>query len=243
LLLIERDILPNTSDAVDTVNISPSSSLLSVLSASAQTALRLYDPPVYDYENGKGPEGWDTLMRKYGKAPTGPARAVFIAIHRWRDRLAREMDESVKQVSSAALSNFVLITDRFVIHSCPCCIRYVLPQHHIFKLSEHRPKDLAAFFSMISPVPPAVRDRSTELLETIKSAILDHTEEEEAAAGQVNEGKSVVPVDISLDISSVYVPGPAGVVLPDLWSLMSAQTGKRLTYELYPGYLIVVCYI
>lgn len=117
LLLIERDSLSSTSsaDAVDTLGTPSSASLLFVLSASAQTALRVYEPLVYDYENGKGTEGWDTLMRKYGKSPTGTARAVFVAIHRWRDRVAREIDESVKRVSRVASSNIVLIADRLAI--------------------------------------------------------------------------------------------------------------------------------
>ena len=71
-----------------------------VLSRSAETALRTYSPEPYDAEGGTGPNGWDTLARRWNKpalgidgAP-GVQREVFRAVHVWRDRVAREEDES-----------------------------------------------------------------------------------------------------------------------------------------------------
>lgn len=71
-----------------------------VLSRSAETALRTYSPEPYDAEGGTGPNGWDTLARRWNKPALGidgaPSvqREVFRAVHVWRDRVAREEDES-----------------------------------------------------------------------------------------------------------------------------------------------------
>ena len=65
---------------------------------------------MYDIAEGGGPGGWDTLARKWNKgaltagaeaqASTGSAyavqRAVYRTVHAWRDRIAREEDESVR---------------------------------------------------------------------------------------------------------------------------------------------------
>jgi len=71
-----------------------------VLSRSAETALRVYSPDPYDAEGGMGFNGWDTLARRWNKltlsADGAPSvqREVFRAVHVWRDRVAREEDES-----------------------------------------------------------------------------------------------------------------------------------------------------
>jgi exosome complex exonuclease RRP6 len=72
-----------------------------VLARSAETALRVYEREQYDAEGG-GPGGWDTLARKWNKVmlsadgPLDMKREVFVAVHGWRDRVAREEDESTK---------------------------------------------------------------------------------------------------------------------------------------------------
>lgn len=81
-----------------------------VLARSEETALRVYEKEVYDIAEGGGPGGWDTLARKWNKgaltagaeaqASAGSAyavqRAVYRTVHGWRDRIAREEDESVR---------------------------------------------------------------------------------------------------------------------------------------------------
>lgn len=78
----------------------PDTFVREVLSRSAETALRTYSLESYDAEGGTGPNGWDTLARRWNKpalgidgAP-GVQREVFRALHVWRDRVAREEDES-----------------------------------------------------------------------------------------------------------------------------------------------------
>jgi exosome complex exonuclease RRP6 len=71
-----------------------------VLSRSTETALRVYSLEPYDEEGGTGMIGWDTLARKWNKPALGidgvpgVQREVFRAVHMWRDRVAREEDES-----------------------------------------------------------------------------------------------------------------------------------------------------
>lgn len=85
----------------------PSHSLIKqVLARSEETALRTYEKEIYDVSGGSGGNGWDTLARKWNKGALlagGPGvgvgalhRAVYIGIHRWRDIVAREDDESTR---------------------------------------------------------------------------------------------------------------------------------------------------
>jgi exosome complex exonuclease RRP6 len=78
----------------------PDAFVREVLSRSAETALRVYSPESYDPEGGTGLNGWDTLARRWNKPALGvdgsPSvqREVFRAVHVWRDRVARDEDES-----------------------------------------------------------------------------------------------------------------------------------------------------
>ena len=78
----------------------PDAFVREVLSRSAETALRVYAPDPYDAEGGTGFNGWDTLARRWNKPTLGVdgalsvQREVFHAVHVWRDRIAREEDES-----------------------------------------------------------------------------------------------------------------------------------------------------
>ena len=86
-------------------NLDPSYSLLQeVLSRSEETSLRLYQTENYDEEQGLGPGGWDTIARKWNKVTLTKAaersiqKSVYSRIHDWRDRVAREEDESTAYV-------------------------------------------------------------------------------------------------------------------------------------------------
>ena len=83
-----------------------------VLARSEETALRVYEREIYDSEGGSGPGGWDGLARKWNKlslagsaigetdAAANVQRAIYRAAHAWRDKIAREEDESTRYVSS-----------------------------------------------------------------------------------------------------------------------------------------------
>ncbi|KIK26699.1 hypothetical protein PISMIDRAFT_94425 [Pisolithus microcarpus 441] len=139
-----------------------------VLARSARTALRLYEVEAYDALGGSGSSGWDTLARKWnkvaltasggfdysssdGNGTTSVLVAVYRAVHRWREDVAREEDEST---------------------------RYVLPTHHLFLIAERPPStasDLVSLFDRVGGgggvVPPVLRRRVGELVSAVKSAI------------------------------------------------------------------------
>ncbi|KAF5374147.1 hypothetical protein D9615_008827 [Tricholomella constricta] len=128
-----------------------------VLTRSEETSLRTYEKEVYDEQGGSGSNGWDTLARKWNKGALlsgGPGvgvsalqRAVYQAVHKWREMVAREDDEST---------------------------RYVLPNHFLFQLAEQPPVDMAALLRMFHSVPPVIRKRAKELLEVIRDRIRRH---------------------------------------------------------------------
>eukprot|EP01080_Neovahlkampfia_damariscottae_P006229 gene6229-10235_t len=65
---------------------------------------------------------------------------IFRRLFNWRDRIAREEDES---------------------------LRYVLSDASLFLVAENLPKTIEKFFSMISPVPPLVRKYRQEIMKLI----------------------------------------------------------------------------
>jgi exosome complex exonuclease RRP6 len=79
--------------------------------------LRTYSKEGYDEEGGGGVGGWDTLARKWNKGGLmrdvvgvgreGREREVYRAVHKWRDCVAREDDESVRFVPSSSPSPFL----------------------------------------------------------------------------------------------------------------------------------------
>jgi ribonuclease D len=68
---------------------------------------------------------------------------VFAILYAWRDKVAREEDEST---------------------------RYVLPNHMLFRISEVIPSDIYTLFSCCNPVPPLIRLHAHELLAFIDDA-------------------------------------------------------------------------
>ena len=92
---------PQPQANVSSSGLNPRHLLLrEVLSRSEETSLRLHQTENYDEEDGTGPGGWDTIARKWNKVAFTKAahrcaqKSVYLRIHDWRDRVAREEDES-----------------------------------------------------------------------------------------------------------------------------------------------------
>lgn len=152
---------------ISSPNFDPRCSLLrEVLLRSEETSLRLHQTENYDEEEGTGPGGWDTIARKWNKvaftkaAHRSAQKSIYLRIHDWRDRVAREEDESTACVFHDGLSSIS------IIHA-EC--RYVLPQHYLFQLAEQPPNDLPGFLSIFQTVPPVVKKRASELLDEIRA--------------------------------------------------------------------------
>jgi exosome complex exonuclease RRP6 len=73
----------------------PQAALRKTLELSAETALKLYEREEY-HPNGCGSGGWKLLLRKSLPKDSEDTieAAVLIALHKWRDEVARKLDES-----------------------------------------------------------------------------------------------------------------------------------------------------
>ncbi|KAJ3510409.1 hypothetical protein NLJ89_g4693 [Agrocybe chaxingu] len=146
---------PGSSGSSSSKSKSPTALLDQALARSAETSLRVYTKEPYDAEEGTGPGGWDTLAKRWNKGvflAGGPGvgvgamqREVYKAVHAWREKTAREEDEST---------------------------RYVLQNHFLFMLAEEPPADMAALLKVFrTSVPPLVKRRAKELLNVVREAV------------------------------------------------------------------------
>ncbi|KAH7885166.1 hypothetical protein F5I97DRAFT_1937438 [Phlebopus sp. FC_14] len=211
LALIDRAVPPSSEYSEDSSLPAPSGTnpahalIHTVLSRSSRTALRLYEVEVYDAIEGYGSGGWDTLAKKWNKTglvngqrlpSSQPASdsssiqgAVYRAVHKWREEVAREEDEST---------------------------RYVLPTHHLFLLAERPPTTVPDLLSLLGGgvtrgIPPVLKRRAGELVAVVKDAIpsVSHKSGNEDVIG-VDEGERVLgeDADMTFNASSAVNSGP-----------------------------------
>ncbi|QSL64779.1 hypothetical protein MERGE_002081 [Pneumocystis wakefieldiae] len=115
--------------------------LLSVFSASNNVALRIFEKDKYDTD-GSGVDGWKGILQKWSNCLTSDLQvSVLIALHKWRDKVARQEDESV---------------------------RYVLPNHILAQIAVNCPKDATSIFAICNNVPPLVRVHVDEIVRIIQ---------------------------------------------------------------------------
>ncbi|EPZ35172.1 3'-5' exonuclease domain-containing protein [Rozella allomycis CSF55] len=113
-----------------------------VLSKSNDLTLKRYEKEIYSDVS------WFNLYKKYNRNLEPRLLKVFQALHRWRDQLAREQDEST---------------------------HYVLPNHMLFRIAERAPKNVPQILGCCNPVPPLVRLHANDLSLLI-SRVLDEYE-------------------------------------------------------------------
>ncbi|KAJ3339419.1 exosome nuclease subunit, partial [Gonapodya sp. JEL0774] len=80
----------------------PEPPIVTVLRRSAQTSLVTYARDTYDFVSGQGTGGWRAALRRYGAGLSGEQAEVFRHVHAWREKVAREEDESTAFVMPAA---------------------------------------------------------------------------------------------------------------------------------------------
>lgn len=114
-----------------------------VLTKSSETSLQQYTHPVYDSELGQGSMGWYKLLARTPALLTKEQFSVFRAVHKWRDQVAREQDDSVN---------------------------YVMPNHQIFSVAKAIPTKKADLLGLAQPTTQTVRLRADELLSVIVKA-------------------------------------------------------------------------
>lgn len=114
-----------------------------VLVKSKQVALQTYHHPVYDSTWGLGAGGWYKLLRRTPALLSKQQFAVFRAVHKWRDQVAREQDDGV---------------------------HYIMANHNIFSVAKEMPTEKAALFSVAQPLSQTLRLCADELLGVIALA-------------------------------------------------------------------------
>ncbi|KAJ5647908.1 hypothetical protein N7490_004280 [Penicillium lividum] len=122
----------------------PDNSLIDYVNERSQNeALQRYERPVYDEKNGYGQGGWYELLTRNSGVLSKEQFAVFKAVHKWRDEVARAEDEGSQ------------------------C---VFPKHVLFRLAQTMPNDMGTLLRTVSPMTPITKERIDSLLDTIKEA-------------------------------------------------------------------------
>jgi len=114
-----------------------------VLVKSKEVALQTYRHPIYDAQRGLGSTGWHKMLSRTPALLTRQQFAVFRAIHEWRDKVAREQDDS---------------------------LHFVMPNHVIFTVAKEMPTEKATLFGLVQPLPQTMKLRVDELLSVISRA-------------------------------------------------------------------------
>jgi exosome complex exonuclease RRP6 len=114
-----------------------------VLRKSKETSLFRYESPRYNAVTGKGPGGWFQALVKVPTLLNNEQFAVFRAVHAWRDKIARQDDDSTN---------------------------FVMPNHTLLSVAKVMPTDMASLLGTVHPISYNVKARTGELLELIKAA-------------------------------------------------------------------------
>lgn len=116
-----------------------------VLESSKRESLQVYERQKYDREDGLGPAGWLRLLMSRSTGWNNEQFGVFRALHEWRDRKARELDEGEQ---------------------------YIMPNPYLFNYAENMPTRRPMFFQRGIPgrLPQAVVENIPEICEIVKKA-------------------------------------------------------------------------
>lgn len=131
------------NELIDKSNLSQQDSDLIeiVMDRSKEETLQRYERPFYDAERGSGPMGWYNMLCRTPVLFNQEQFAVFRELHQWRDRIAREEDESVQ---------------------------VVMPKHVLYNLAREMPVDMATLLGCSHPITKSLKNRKSELLALIK---------------------------------------------------------------------------
>ena len=136
--ILRNELLEKSDDSQsdgDLINV--------VLRKSKQESLQRYERPIYDADHGTGPIGWYNLLCHQPALLNPQQFSVFRAVHQWRDRIARDEDES--------------------LHT-------VMPKRIIYNIAREMPDTRATLLGCSHPISSLVQPRIEELLATIKQA-------------------------------------------------------------------------
>jgi exosome complex exonuclease RRP6 len=114
-----------------------------VLEGSKNYQLQRYEVPLYDAIQGMGQLGWYKILLKTPALFSQEQFSVFKALHQWRDKVAREEDDS---------------------------IHFVMSNHALMSLSREMPTKKERFMAVASQISASMRNRQDELVKLIAKA-------------------------------------------------------------------------
>ncbi|KAK0649402.1 ribonuclease H-like domain-containing protein [Cercophora newfieldiana] len=95
---LRNELLENSDRSNPELNL-----IEKVLQRSKETSLQRYSSPSYDDETGYGKGRWFGPLTRSNTSWDGEQFAVYKAVHRWRDDLARRLDESTIYLMSPSV--------------------------------------------------------------------------------------------------------------------------------------------
>ena len=106
---------------------SPNGNLVDqVRDLSKAEALQRYERYIYDAKTGAGLWGWEGVLSRSSSRFNRQQFAVFRAVHEWRDKTARESDESIHRILS---NKAMLIVAREMPTDMPSLLTHCQPLH------------------------------------------------------------------------------------------------------------------
>ena len=131
--LIEKsDSFPSEGNLIDVV-----------MKNSKEESLQRYDHPIYDFQHGLGAMGWYNMLCRTPALFSREQFAVFRAVHEWRDQVARQEDESLRQI---------------------------MPKHVLYSIAREMPSDMPSLLGCSHPMSNFFQRRKKDLLSVIKTA-------------------------------------------------------------------------
>lgn len=114
-----------------------------VLQKSKEISLQRYETPLCDAETGKGSRGWFNVLVKSPSGFNSEQFAVYKAVFKWRDDLARQEDESP---------------------------HFIMGQHAVADIARVLPADPKALWSLLPHASQIVKARMDELFNLVQEA-------------------------------------------------------------------------
>ncbi len=114
-----------------------------VLKKSKEVSLQRYEDSICDAETGAGNRGWYNTLIKSPTLYNGEQFAVYKAVHKWRDNIARREDESPP---------------------------FIMTQQVLSDIARILPTDMKALWSLLESNARGLKSRLGELFEVIQEA-------------------------------------------------------------------------
>ncbi|KAK6209071.1 Mitochondrial distribution and morphology protein 35 [Pestalotiopsis sp. IQ-011] len=146
-LLYVYDLLRNELNRQSNPENPEENIIENVLERSKDCSLRRYEKATYDAESGQGPVGWFNMIMKQSSGNFSREQfAVFRAVHKWRDELARAEDESPM---------------------------FIMSNQSVFDISRRLPPDPKALLSLVPYPSGPLKKRISELFKIVEQAKAD----------------------------------------------------------------------